>query len=250
MKRLIAAIIICLTLPLAPPTGAQESSLFRQGTSTPRSQPTLGQAGPQMAPAPVTQAGPPMPMPGGDVGIASASWTFSPAPQLRTFRLQDIVTIRVDEIARMRADGAIDSRRNGLFDVVLKDWVALRDGNLGKDPQPTGDPRIDGQTNQIYRSNAAIQSRESLAFSVAAKVVDIQPNGNLVLEARKTIWMNDNIWETALSGICRAQDIAPDNIVLSRDLLDLEIRKNETGEVRDGYKRGWLTRWINEFNPF
>jgi len=150
----------------------------------------------------------------------------------------------------MRADGAIDSRRNGLYNAVLKEWVSLRGGNLRKDLQSSGDPEISGQTNQLYRSNASVQSRESLAFNVAARVVDIQPNGNLVLEARKTIWMNDNIWETSLSGVCRAQDIAPDNIILSRDLLDLEIHKNETGEVRDGYKRGWLTRWINEFNPF
>jgi len=53
-----------------------------------------------------------------------------------------------------------------------------------------------------------------------------------------------------LTGICRAQDIAPDNVVLSRDLLDLHIRKNEKGQLRDSYKRGWLTRWIGELNPF
>jgi len=250
--RINAVVLTVFLLASIVCVDAQETSLFRQ--SPPQGIAPNGAIGSQFGFSP--QAFPPAPMVlqaplvgAGDIGLPNASWTYSPAPPLRSFRVQDIVTIRVDEIARMQANGLMDSRRNGLYNAVLEEWIALKDGNLRKDRQSSGDPEVSGQTNQLYRANAAVQSRESLAFSVAARVVDIQPNGNLVVEANKTIWMNDNIWETSLSGVCRAQDIAPDNVILSRDLLDLKIRKNETGEVRDGYKRGWLTRWINEFNP-
>ena len=237
---------------------AQESSLFRQAPPSAWNAPQdAGIASGPSIPDPtqgggsgVVQAIPQTVPAYGDVGLAGASWTYAPPPPRRNFRVQDIVTIRVDELARMRADGASENRRNTLFDTILKDWISFRDGNLRPDLQRDGDPRINTQSNQLFRADASIESRESLTFSVAARVVDIQPNGNLVLEARKTIWMNDNLWETSLSGVCRAQDIAPDNVILSRDLLDLQIRKNEKGQLRDGYKRGWLTRWINEFNPF
>ncbi len=197
-------------------------------------------------------------MPGGpigypavaSVGLANSSWTYSPPPPRRTFRLHEIVTIRVDEIARVRAEGSAESRRNMFYDALLKDWVSLSGGKLSPATQSDGDPRINGQSAQLFRSNASLEHREALTFSVAARVVDIQPNGNLVLEANKTIWFNDNQFETSLTGICRAQDIAPDNVVLSRDLVDLNIRKNEKGQLRDSYKRGWLTRWIGELNPF
>jgi len=185
-----------------------------------------------------------------EVGMATASWTYMPPPPRRTFRLQEIVTIRVDELARMRAEGRAESRRNMFYDALLKDWVALSGGKLRPAQQADGDPRVNGLSNQQFRADASIDSRESLAFNIAARVVDIQPNGNLVLEANKTMWINDNQFETSLTGICRAQDIAPDNVVLSRDLLDLHIRKNEKGQLRDSYKRGWLTRWIGELNPF
>ena len=224
---------------------AQESSLF-QSLPSQRS----GYAAPVSSlPAPLTiarETGPQQP----GVDLSRASWTYTPPLPARSFRLQDIVTIRVDELARARADGTAQVRKNTLYDAVLKDWIGFRDGDLGTDEQDTGDPRVNGQTNQLYRASSSLESRETMAFSVAARVVDIQPNGNLVLEATKTIWLNDNRWETSLSGICRAQDIAPDNVLLSRDLVDLQIRKNETGHVRDGYKRGWLTRWIDELNPF
>lgn len=231
---------------------SQETSLFRQtppammAPSAPYSGPNGAVAGtvPDYGGARPAVAG------YGDVNLAGASWTYSPPPPQRSFRIQDIVTIRVDELARMRADGAAETRKNTLYDAILRDWVSFRGGRLTTGQEPNGDPRVNVQSNQLYRADAAIESRESLTFSVAARVVDIQPNGNLVLEANKTIWMNDNSWETSLSGICRAQDIAPDNVILSRDLLDLQIRKKEKGQLRDGYKRGWLTRWIDEFNPF
>jgi len=236
---------------------AQESSLFRQAPGQARSplgiQPGPIATGQQAQVNGSSTRGLPIPVPTtgyGDVGLTNASWTYSPAPPLRTFRVQDIVTIRVDELSRTNATGSAQNRRNTLYDAILKDWIAFRDGDLGKDLQSTGDPRITGESNQLFRADSTINTTQSLAFSVAARVVSIQPNGNLVLEANKSIDNNDNSFVTTLSGICRAQDIAPDNIVLSRDLLDLRIVKNDKGQLRDGYKRGWLTRWINEFSPF
>ncbi len=237
---------IALSFLACPLNGlrAQESSLFHQ-PPTARPPSLVNPTGIE------GNAEPGYPLPRSyDTDIEGASWTYTPPTPLRSFRIQDIVTIRVDELARTRADGAAESRRNGLYDAILKDWISLSGGKLGKDQQSTGDPRVTGETTQLFRTDASIESRESLAFSIAARVVDIRPNGSLVLEARKTIRVNDNQWETALSGICRAQDIAPDNVILSRDLLDLQIIKNDKGHLRDGYKRGWLTRWISEFNPF
>lgn len=266
VRRSFAFAMLMLALPQT--ALAQETSLFRRPVASSRSQGSILPGSSIQGSAPMTsvsgqstqgiplsrlspaEGSPSGATPGyGDVGLASASWTYSPPSTTRTYRIQDIVTIRVDEIARTRADGIAESRRSTLYDAILKDWIAIRKGDLGTDNQTTGDPRINGQSSQLYRANSSIESRESIAFNLAARVVDIQPNGNLVLEARKTIRSNDNVWQTALTGICRAQDIAPDNVVLSKDLLDLSIVKDDEGQLRDGYRRGWLTRWINEFNP-
>lgn len=184
------------------------------------------------------------------LGLQQASWTYVPPPPLRRFQLHDIITIRVDEVARMRAEGAAENRKNSLYDVVLQDWLKLTGGDLKPATQADGDPRVNGALNSLYRADASIESRESLSFNIAAEVVDIRPNGNLVLEASKQIWNNENVFETSLIGICRAEDIGPDNVVLSRDLLNAEIRKDERGRLRDGYRRGWFQRWFEEFQLF
>lgn len=182
--------------------------------------------------------------------LEAASWTHRPPPPLRNFRLNDVVTIRVDEITRVLAEGAAESRKRTLFEGILTDWIRITDFRLRPDPQGNGDPTVAGESNSQYRAESSVESRESMAFNIAATVVDIRPNGSLVVEARKTIRVNDNLWETSLSGICRAEDIAPDNVVLSKDLINLEIRKMDRGHLRDGYRRGWLSRFLDRATPF
>lgn len=185
------------------------------------------------------------------IPLSGASWTYMPPAEVRTYRKNDIVTIRVDELSRMQAEGNAENRRNTLYDALLKDWIEL-DGfdTVRPAPQANGDPRVQGSLNQLYRADASIESRESLSFNIAARIVDVRPNGDLVLEARKTIKVNENVWETALSGTCRPTDIGPDNVVLSRDLLDPYIDKQDRGRLRDGYRRGWFTRWFETLAPF
>ena len=184
------------------------------------------------------------------VSIQGVSWTYQPAPLIRTFRKHDIVTIRVDEIARVMAEGAAETRKRTLYKAVLSDWIKLTNLTLGPAAQADGDPTVGTLSNNNYRAESTVESRESMTFNIAAKVVDIRPNGLLVLEATKAIRINDNLWETSMTGICRAQDITPDNVVLSKDMVDLEILKADRGHLRDGYKRGWFQRWFDRVQPF
>lgn len=184
------------------------------------------------------------------IQLNDASWTYQAPLPLRTFRINDVVTIRVDEITRMMAEGSAENRKRTLYEAILTDWIRLQDFRLRPDPQANGDPSVATESNSNYRAESTVESRESMTFNIAATVVDIRPNGNLLLEAKKTIRVNDNLWETSLSGLCRAQDIGPDNVVLSKDVIELEIHKADRGHLRDGYKRGWFQRWFDRLQPF
>src|SRR5690606_11460659 len=117
-------------------------------------------------------------------------------------------------------------------------------------PQSDGDQRVQGNLNQLYRATGELETVESLKFEIAAKVAAVLPNGNLVLEAHRQVINNDEVWMHSLTGVCRREDIGPSNMILSEDIADLQISKREHGPVRDSYKRGWFTLWLDRFNPF
>jgi flagellar L-ring protein precursor FlgH len=185
------------------------------------------------------------------VPLAAASMIYHQLPPPRRIGKHDLITIRVDKKAVMSAEGEMQRRKNGLYDAVLADWVVLKSLlELKPSPQSDGDPRVNGQLNQLYRAEGEMETREALAFDITAEVVDLRPNGLLVLEAHDTFRNNNEVWEYSLSGVCRAEDIDPGNVILSKHISQLNVWKRERGHVRDSYRRGWFVRWLDVFNPF
>ena len=180
-----------------------------------------------------------------------SSWTYIAVPPPKKIALHEVVMVRVDELTRTTSEGDVQRRRDAQYDATIENWIDLIGLKaIKRAPQADGDPQITGTLQQLYRAQSELETRESLAFNIACQIADIRPNGTLVLEGHRQIRVNDESWEVSLSGICRREDIGPDNVVLSRHVVGLKIDKRERGHVRDGYKRGWLLRWVDEFHPF
>jgi flagellar basal body L-ring protein FlgH len=71
-----------------------------------------------------------------------------------------------------------------------------------------------------------------------------------VIEARRKIEINEEVWMQSLTGVVRRQSIGPDRTVRSDEVSELYIKKEECGFVNDAYTRGWMTRWYGKWKPF
>lgn len=182
--------------------------------------------------------------------LAGTSWGYIEVQPPRELRLHDIVTVIVDEKSQLISEGEVNQRMQSNINAVLQQWMKLENGDLKPTPFNDGTPGIQAILNSQRRGQSELEARDGLKFSVAAEVVDIRPNGNLVLEAHKEIKNNEDVWNYSLTGIVRPQDVLPNNTVISEDLAELRIFKRETGMVRDGYRRGWLLKLIDEYRPF
>jgi flagellar L-ring protein FlgH len=179
------------------------------------------------------------------------SWYEIPLPPAKEVKVHDIITIRVDTGARLSESAQLQRRRTSQYDALLNDWIVLEGLRaLRPAPQSEGDARIQGNLNQLNRVTGQLDTAESLKFDIAATVAAVLPNGNIVLEAHKEVTINNEQWMQSLSGVCRREDIGPNNTVLSKDIANLRVKKAELGQIRDSYKRGWLTRWWDQVSPF
>lgn len=230
----------------ANPAGLQNNAVALQTT------PNMGPFGQPMVPTNQFQGGYfPSPMENAaNLGLKT-SWSYVEPIPARALKLHDIVSIRIEETSTALATGNATSRKTTSYDATIKSWLKL----VGLDtikpaPQADGDPRIQTEQNEVYRGDSTIRTSESLTTNIAAEIVDIRPNGLIVLDASKTTTINDNSWKVSLTGTCRSQDIGPDNVLLSRNLLNSRIEKQDLGHVRDGYSRGFLTKLMARIKPF
>jgi flagellar L-ring protein precursor FlgH len=181
----------------------------------------------------------------------TTSWYEIPLAPPKEVRVHDIITIRVDMGARVTSEGEVQRRKQGRYDAILNDWLVLNGLKSAKPaPQTDGDQRIQGNLNQLFRATGELETAESIKFEIGTQVAAVLPNGNLVLEAHSKKVINDEVWMISLSGVCRREDIQPGNFVLSKDIANLDIVKREYGQIRDSYKRGFVSRMLDLFSPF
>ncbi len=233
LLRVRAVALVAAIQCLAATGRAQDSSLYAREAARPIKA--------QGAPAVADPA----------LRLSDVSWIYTPTPPPREVQKHDIVSVRVDILSRVQSEGELRRRKNGLYDARLNDWIIF-DGLrwVKPSPQSDGDPRVRGELRSQYRSLGELETSESLALNIAAEVVDIRPNGNLVLEGRATTRINEETWTVTMSGMCRPESIGPNNVVLSRDVINLDVRKVETGSVAAGYQRGWFQKLFDIIQPF
>lgn len=186
----------------------------------------------------------------GALKLADVSFTYVAPEPAKELKIHDLVTVMVDETAQVISEGEMDRRKKAEGKFALNDWIVFDGWAVRPDPQSGGSPKIDGRMENKYRAEGELETRESMRFRIACEIVDVRPNGTLVLEGRRSIQANKEQWEMSLTGIVRAEDVLPNNTVLSEDVASLRIYKREAGHVRDGYRRGWFLQLLDRYQPF
>lgn len=150
---------------------------------------------------------------------------------LRARRAGEIVTIVVMDRASAVAKGSTNSSRKSDMNYSVGSF-------LGK-PSPAGAlANLAGGSGESQLQGQGQTSRETtLSTTLSARVVEVLPDGNLVLEGSKLVQVNSEQQWVTVRGLARPSDIQPGNQVRSDRLAYLEIRVNGKGVVGDAVRR-------------
>jgi len=209
----------------------------------------LGLTSPLQPPALPPGQFPPGQIPGRPLRRRDLSWIYIDRPKPRKVGVHDIITVVVDEKSEVTQNSRFNRQRNAVYTAQLREWLRINStGDL--DVAATNSPGVNGQLRSQLQSYGQGLSQEGMKYRIAATVVDILPNGTLILEAHKSIRSNSELWEYSLTGRIRSQDVSGNNTVNSENVADLIIAKREHGKIQDSTKRGWLQRFYDLFLPF
>jgi flagellar L-ring protein precursor FlgH len=87
----------------------------------------------------------------------------------------------------------------------------------------------------------------SFTANITVVVKDVTPNGNLLIEGRRTIKMNKQSQTILLEGTVRPDDISIGNTIQSQNVADLRLEAEGKGLIADRQREGILTKlmsWI------
>ena len=168
----------------------------------------------------------------------------------RQFKVHDLITIIVRQHKKYEGDATTDNKNDANFDAVLDAWFRIHDRRWVQQQFGGGIPEIKGKFGGQLKADGKSEREDKFTTRITAEVVDIKPNGNLVLEASARVKNDEEEQIISLTGICRSLDVTPDNTVLSTQLADLQIVENNTGAIRDATRRGWIPKALDFLRPF
>ncbi len=185
--------------------------------------------------------------------------TASLYEDVKARRLNDLVTIRVVENITGSGKADTTTSRDSSADYGLTDLFGMNnDFNLHnvfglKDFYKGSNvfsPTVKGSGKSDFTGKGDTTREGKLIGTITAKVVEVMPNGTLVLESRKDITINREKQILVLRGIIRPDDIASDNTVLSSKVADAQVYYVGDGVIQDKQGQGWLVRLLDNVWPF
>jgi flagellar L-ring protein precursor FlgH len=173
-------------------------------------------------------------------------------PEPHVLKKHDLVNIVVNEESKSQTSGLSDQERASDFDAKVDAFVkfnlaklSLQGGAEGANP-----PEVKLEGTRDFKGTGEYDRSDTMTIRLEAEVIDVKPNGTLVIQARRHLKVDEEEISVSLTGNCRVQDVDAANSVLSTDLHDLDLTKSTKGEVRDTERRGLIHRLLDIVSPF
>ncbi len=143
--------------------------------------------------------------------------------------LHDSVTVLVSVQTSAAQSGNVNSQRNFSTNSGIS-------GLVGGIATHGTNPLLTAQSATALKGQGQTSSNTAFSTSLTGEVIDVLPNGNLVIEAHRQVGMNNQHEEIVIRGIARPGDITPANVVASAALSSLEVEMKGKGIISDSVR--------------
>lgn len=184
--------------------------------------------------------------------LEEVSMHYIAVPEARAIKKHDIITIIIDENSKATSTQSLETEKETNSSANLNaivDLVKLLELRVEQNER-TNINLLDLDTSREFEGEGDYERSDRFNARISATVIDIKPNGTLVLQAKKTIARDQEISELVLSGLVREEDITQQNTVLSSQMADLKIILENQGSLKKAAEKGLITRVLDAVFAF
>jgi len=160
----------------------------------------------------------------------------------RARNVGDILTISINENINASKTASSTANRAGSMDFAMPDaqlgsWH-VKGGSLQADSKNDFSGKGDSAANNVFTG------------SITVTVIDVLPNGNLIVAGEKQIGINQGSEFIRLSGVVNPLYILAGNVISSTQVADARLEYRGTGYIDEAQTMGWLSRVFMSVMPF
>lgn len=159
--------------------------------------------------------------------------------------VNDIVTIQFDESSSGANTATTNTTRDGSTAAGIGGAY-----QIGPDKTLLSQYKLSGTSSNSLKGDGATSRVGTLSGKITAKVIRINNNGNMIIEGRRQLTVNNEDQFIIITGIIRPEDISTDNLIYSSNIADARIIYTGKGVVDDKQHPGWMTRVLDWVWPF
>ena len=186
-------------------------------------------------------------------GLAQSLWKEDSSKAMyadkRASRVGDLITIVVQENTTASKDNATSTSKKASMDAAITTFLysPAASGLLTKGGQL---PALKYASANNFDGGGTIKNSEQIVAQVTVRVIDVLPNGNMLIEGTRETSFSGEKQKIVLHGIVRPEDVAANNTVFSYNVADAKIQIIGRGTIADSQRKGWFTKIWDKISPF
>jgi len=186
-------------------------------------------------------------------GFAQSLWKDSTARSMladkRAHAVGDVVTILVQESSTATKDNSTSTEKKAALDASIATFL-YSPAASSLLTQKGAMPAMKWSSDHSFNGGGKINNSETIDARIAVRVVEVLPNGNLVVEGAKKTSFSGETQDAVLRGVIRQEDITANNTIYSYNVADVTLKYVSKGSISDAQRKGWITKVWDKLSPF
>ncbi len=199
--------------------------------------------------------------------LMAAYGTENDLARPKACKIHDRITVEIDDTIEAKLEAKSELSQDSTVDSNVSQMVFLgvdKSGNLMSTASEAAAaaqsdtannktlfkiPLLNSSGSVEHNGEGTTERNQTFKAEISGEVLDVLPNGHLIIEARRVSAVNDETETLVFTGRVDPKDLDEDSVINAKFVIDRAVHYEGKGEVTQSTRRGWLVKLYSIFRP-